>query len=77
MWSAIKTILNNNTDKCLIIEDGAPKYVLLPYEEYQQLQKGNASGIVRENLRKENVEEVNGEIQDIREEGLRIEDLPF
>ena len=78
MWSAIRTILNNNTSKCLIVEDGEPKYVLLPYEEYQQLQKGDMSGIVRENSKKESIEEVNWKIQDIKEgEGLRIEDLPF
>ena len=35
--------------KCLIVEDGEPKYVVLSFKEYQQLQKRGNSGIVGEN----------------------------
>jgi len=91
MWSAIKTILNDRTSKCLIIEDGQPKYVLLTFEEYQQLQKQEKSDIIIENSQEDDKEDkINGEIQQLQTEELdeslpqaagisavKIEDLPF
>ena len=53
MWSSIKSILKDNTTKCVIVEDGEPKYVVLSFAEYQQLQKSGNNGIVGENLQKE------------------------
>jgi len=53
MWSSIKSILKDNTTKCVIVEDGEPKYVVLPFAAYQQLQESKNSGIVGENSGKE------------------------
>lgn len=85
MWSSLKQLIKSNKERCIIIEDGEPKYVILAYEQYQHLQKHESDSIVRENLMDESVEEcaepslqnINGEIQHIKEEGLKIEDLPF
>lgn len=73
MWDSIKTILKNKTDKCLIIEDGEPKYVILPYEEYQQLSKDQDHSIVDE----DRAELDEGKINDKIQEEVEIEDLPF
>lgn len=40
MWSSLKQLLPTDRDRCVIIEDGEPKYVILPFSEYQQLKKG-------------------------------------
>jgi len=88
MWSAIKTILTNKNSKCLIIEDGKPKYVLLGFEEYQQLHNNKRYGTVVDE------DKINSEMQELGPESLgdeiqpqqdldrnvstiRIEDLPF
>ena len=79
MWENLKSILKDNKTKCVIIEDGEPKYVLLPFSEYQHLQG------VRNN---DNLEanSVNGELssygkseggQDDYASSINIEDLPF
>lgn len=49
MWSSIKSILRDNKTRCVVIEDGKPAYVIVSFEEYQQLQKGGNDSIVREN----------------------------
>ena len=72
MWSSLKQLLKSN-ERYIIVEDGEPKYVILPYSEYQQLQNHNSSSI----LAKSEVESVNVEIQGIKEGGLTLEDLPF
>jgi len=53
MWSSIKDILKDGKTKCVVIEDGKPLYVVLPFEVYQQLQKSENSAIVEENSQKE------------------------
>jgi len=80
MWSTITSILKDSATKCLIIEDGEPKYVVLPFDEYQQLQKNSAQSTI---------EHANHELQEIWELGgkdlesekkvasISIEDLPF
>ena len=85
MWSNIKDILKDGKTKCVVIEDGKPLYVVLPFEEYQQLQKSENSAIVGENSQKVGADEINGEIQEMTDEGedevvlpaVRLEDLPF
>ena len=72
MWNSIKSILKDNKTKCVIIEDGEPKYVVIPFKEYQQLQKDGNNSIMGENPQISE-EEVNGEMQDIK----TLEDLPF
>ena len=83
MWNSIKSILKDNASKCLIIEDGEPKYVVLSFQEYQQLQGNEKNSIVEENFEEE---KVNGEIQEFQTEKeeaepvgptIRLEDLPF
>jgi len=71
MWNSIKSILKDNKTKCVIIEDGEPRYVILPFEEYQQLQKSENHSILDE-------DKVNGEIQqEANASTISIEDLPF
>ena len=53
MWNSIKSILKDNASKCLIIEDGEPKYIVLPFEEYQQLIGAEKNSIVEENFEEE------------------------
>jgi len=83
MWHAIKSVLNSKNGKCLIIENGEPKYIVLSFEEYQQLQGGEKNSIVEENFEEE---KANGEIQEFQTEKeetelvgptIRLEDLPF
>ncbi len=86
MWASIKSILKDERAKCIIIEDGEPRYIVIPLEEYEQLRKKGKNSIVGENSWDE--EKINGEIQDIEEQGpepeqrervsaIKIEDLPF
>ena len=71
MWSDIKSILKDNRAKCLIIEDGKPVYVILPFEEYQQLQKREDHSILDE-------DKINSEIQEESNAStISIGDLPF
>jgi hypothetical protein len=71
MWNNIKSILKDNKTKCLIVEDGEPKYVILPFEEYQQLQKSENHSILDE-------DQVNSEIQEeANASTISLEDLPF
>ena len=83
MWSSIKNILKDGRTRCVVIEDGKPLYVVLPFDEYQQLQGNEKGGIVRENFKED---EINGEIQGLNAESpeeepvtssIKIEDLPF
>ena len=80
MWSEIKSIIQDNKTRCVIIEEGKPLYVVLPFDEYQQLQKNGA---------RSTIEHANHELQEIWELGeqdltpekkvapISIEDLPF
>lgn len=78
MWSSIKALLKDNTTKCVIVEDGEPAYVVLSFEEYQQLQRRGNSGIVGENSKKADSprwslgeageDKINGEIQEMADE---------
>jgi hypothetical protein len=71
MWNSIKSILKDNKTKCVIIEDGKPVYVILPFEEYQQLQKREDRSILDE-------DKVNSEIQEESNAStISIGDLPF
>lgn len=71
MWNSIKSILKDNKTKCVIIEDGEPKYVILPFLEYQQLQKSEDHIILDE-------DKANSEIQEeANASAISIEDLPF
>ena len=73
MWNSIKNLIKSNNERFIIIEDGEPKYVIMAYSEYQQLQNGSNSSIVA----KSEIESINGEMQDVKEGGLTLEDLPF
>ncbi|MDD2753630.1 MAG: hypothetical protein PHT44_03405 [Candidatus Portnoybacteria bacterium] len=35
MWNQIKQILKKNKGTCIIVEEGQPAYVVVPFEEYQ------------------------------------------
>ncbi|MFY9457782.1 MAG: hypothetical protein WAP23_02535 [Candidatus Spechtbacterales bacterium] len=85
-FSILKSLLKDKKTKCVIIEDGEPKYVIIPFEEYQHLQEEKNDSIVGGNSWNE--EKVNWEIQDTGEQDLKpqqnegvsaikIEDLPF
>lgn len=79
MWSSIKSLLKDNRTKCIIVEDGKPAYVVLPFGEYQHLQKNEGQSIVNPE-RSAGGREVNGELQEARESynsPINLEDLPF
>lgn len=92
MWSDITSILKDSTTKCIIIEGGEPKYVVLTFDEYQQLQKNGEHSIVispKAEGQADTAERANHELQEIWELGeedrepnekvtaISIEDLPF
>jgi len=79
MWQNLRSILKDNKTKCVIIEDGEPRYVVLSFEEYQHLQDQKKGDILEENS-------ANGELssyarstrgQDDYGSSINIEDLPF
>lgn len=73
MWTSLKQLIKNN-EKFIIIEDGEPRYVIMPYKEYQKLQGLNPVSASSD------IESVNREMQninDITDESLKLEDLPF
>lgn len=75
MWSDIKSILKDNKNRCVIIEDGRPRYIVLPFEEYLGLQKGKDNSMIEENS-PEADDRINGEIQ-AGAAAIQLEDLPF
>jgi hypothetical protein len=85
MWASIKSILKDDRTKCIIVEDGEPRYIVIPFEEYEQLRKLGKNSIVGENSRTFGEDEINGEIQEMRDEegdgpvpsAVKLEDLPF
>ncbi|MBU3901090.1 hypothetical protein KKF25_00390 [Patescibacteria group bacterium] len=36
MWEQIKQILKKNKGTCIIIEEGQPAYVIMPFDDYQK-----------------------------------------
>lgn len=89
-FSTLKQLIRTNHDRCVIVEGGEPKYVLLAFDEYQQLQKNGEHSIVGENSQGvDTAERANHELQEIWELGehdsepnkkvtaISIEDLPF
>jgi hypothetical protein len=93
MWSEIKSILQDAKNRCIIIEDGKPRYVVVPFDEYQKLQKNDGhstmAGPKDSDREPYATEHVNHELQEIWELGekdrepekkaasISIEDLPF
>lgn len=82
MWSHIKEILQNEKGKCIIIEDGNPAFVLLPFEEYLQLKKTKptlAGSNGQKSLENVILTQLN-QSQDLalnQGRKIRLEDLPF
>lgn len=35
MWNTIKQILKKNKGTCIIVEDGQPAYIIMPFEDYE------------------------------------------
>lgn len=80
MFKELKQFFSSNNDKIVIVEDGEPRYVILPYAKYQALQKDESGSIVEEQLDtrpRPYFSEVNSEIEKVRSEEIRLEDLPF
>lgn len=82
MWSDLKSILKDGKTKCVIIEDGEPRYVVILFEEYQHLQGNKKDSIVSERspeMRGENF--TNGDFEQAKNadysSSVNIEDLPF
>jgi len=76
MWSHLKTILKDKNTRCIIIEDGEPKYVILPFEEYQHLQSAKTGAILKENSANKEWQEA-AESENDYASSVNIEDLPF
>ncbi len=36
-WETIKQILKKNIGTCIIVEEGKPSYVVVPFEDYEKL----------------------------------------
>ncbi|OGZ61533.1 MAG: hypothetical protein A2932_01245 [Candidatus Spechtbacteria bacterium RIFCSPLOWO2_01_FULL_46_10] len=42
MWESLKKILKDSGERAIIVEDGAPRYVLLSVDEYMRLRVGTS-----------------------------------
>jgi len=76
MWSSLKQLIKSNRDKCVVIEDGEPKYVILPFAEYQHLQSAKAGAMLKENSANKEWQEA-AESENDYTSSVNIEDLPF
>lgn len=87
MWSSIKQLIRTKNDRCIIVEDGEPKYVIIPFEEYQHLQEKRNDSIVSTSTRSRERDAGKAslgraEFQEEQEgseysSAINIEDLPF
>ncbi len=78
MWSHLKTILKDKNTRCIIIEDGEPKYIVLPFAEYQHLQSIKDGGMLKENSENKEWQETAASASgDDYASSVNIEDLPF
>lgn len=88
MWKQIKKLLQKVNKVCILIEEGKPSYVILPFQEYEQLifrscqdeeKEKEIDKINKEiNNWKENTEpelEINPQVGNSDE--IKIEDLPI
>ena len=58
MWNEIKQILKKNHGTCIIVEEGQPAYVVVPFDIYQQSLESEAEPVSQTSLRfKENKSE--------------------
>lgn len=63
MWESIKKILKKNSGTCIIVEEGEPAYVVLPFSDYQNLlekEPFKKEGMSEQDL----LEKINQEIND-------------
>ena len=80
MWEQIKQILKKNQGTCIIIEDGQPAYVILPFDDYQknldaELANKNATPRFKETASETDlIEKINQEISDWK--GKQVEKAP-
>jgi len=70
MWENLKSILKDNKTKLIIIEDGKPCYIILPFEEYQHLQNARKNDTLEPERSREAAQDDYGS-------SINIEDLPF
>lgn len=70
MWDQIKQILKKNKGTCIIVEEGQPAYVVLPFDDYQKALETEPAGKMAAPKFKENanepelLEKINQEIVD-------------
>jgi len=77
MWNEIKQILKKNIGTCIIVEEGQPAYVVLPWDDYEQLlderptisfpEKHKEGGSEQEILEKINQEITNWKARQVEE----------
>lgn len=86
MWNKIKKILSKQGDKCIIVEENQPTYVVMKLEDYEKLSDNSqvsevekANRDVAEWKAEEKTEEQVSEPahQEESKEEVKVEDLPF
>jgi len=84
MWEKIKKILSKGDGKCIIVEDNQPTYVIIKWEDYEDMidnRSTKAQEVNRDidHWKAENDAKDKIEDKDIKEENaeVKIEDLPF
>jgi len=86
MWNKIKKILSKQGEKCIIIEDNKPSYLVMKLEDDE------SSDPLRQSSSETRIEEINKSIDELKPQeeqeeveltdinnnkGIEIEDLPF
>ena len=73
MWNKIKKILSKQGEKCIIIEDNKPSYLVMKLEDDESSKTEEINKSIAELKPQEEVE-----LNDIDDnKGIEIEDLPF
>jgi len=73
MWNKIKKILLKQGEKCIIIEDNKPSYLVMKLEDDESSKTEEINKSIAELKPQEEVE-----LNDIDDnKGIEIEDLPF
>ncbi|PJE57938.1 MAG: hypothetical protein COU81_03315 [Candidatus Portnoybacteria bacterium CG10_big_fil_rev_8_21_14_0_10_36_7] len=68
-WEQIKKILPQAKGPCIIVEEGSAKYVILNFDEYEQIIKKKANPLTspRPSEDPEHIEKINQEIESLKE----------
>lgn len=50
MFNSLKNLIQADNERVIVVENGKPAYVLLTFEEYQQLRNAKKSSIINQSI---------------------------